>query len=110
MATSPKLGRGPAVDVVSGQLQEPGSEKKLNERELAALDKHAALIRDLTGDGGEVMKHLVIALESRIQKLMSQDPYCQGLLTVLHNMNYTINVGKTIAQWEVARTIENETL
>jgi len=90
------LPQGSDVDPITGDIE--AAKEDIQKGEEKWLRKYNALISDLAGEGGEVMKLVATALEHRINELMKNDSTCKELLAILGTVQHGINVGEKIVR------------
>jgi hypothetical protein len=100
--SGPMSESGLMIDPVTGRP--PGPEAQTAE-EVSAVKRAAkvfedtnALIADLSGEGGVVVRFITDCLARRIGELVQADPECTAYLHVLSKIKYKINVGSVVAE------------
>jgi hypothetical protein len=94
---------GLMVDPVTGQPEDPTSEKKdeldLEKQKYAKVFEDTnKLLADLAGEGGVIYKYTTELLADRINQLVQTDPRSLALLDVLSQVKRKINVGNLMAE------------
>lgn len=93
------MDQGASVDIESGLPGEAGrvSQKAREEKRVnRMISTYQALVNDLAGDGGAVLKEVATLYINRVDELILNDPECRGYQAIFDKLKVVINVGKTI--------------
>src|SRR5262245_58590809 len=74
---------------------------QLRDRRNRRLEAHAALVADLVGDGGPVLRLIATKLVQRIETLIAGDTEASSYLSILRELRRDLQVGDRIVQEEM---------
>lgn len=77
-------------------------------QQLKRLDRHYALLADLTGNGGPVLQKIAQKLIERIDLLVEADPEAQTLRALLRDLQADLQIGERLVREELAAVLARE--
>jgi hypothetical protein len=99
------------IDMETGDPTELGAiarQAQAVERRNRRIERHAALVEDLAGHGGVVVRQLAQKLVARIEHLIKADPEASAYLSVLQELQHDLQVGERIVQDEMETLLRKE--
>lgn len=128
---SPMGGRGMSMDSLSGRPLEPEWFDPLIAQDEASLapevgldmravqervtketyaerriSRHQALLNDLVGDGGRIVRHVAVRLMERIEELVKEDPKASTLMRLLEDAQEELQAGEVFVRQTFAAVMQ----
>jgi hypothetical protein len=107
------MGNGLETDMQTGDPLLPREllkESREQERRLRTMERHAALVNDLAGGGGPILRLVASRLAARIDVLIAADTEATTLLTILRSTQQVLAVGERLAADDLQQIFQREGL
>ena len=98
MPSNPLGAPGHDIDIESGQPVVIEREILAKRRLRKLTEQSQSLLNELSGDKGELVKHMMVLYIERINQMIAEDPECKTYEKLLSTIKYSVNIGKKIVE------------
>lgn len=89
---------GVNVDIVTGTPISVVQKKREEKRVERVISDYQALVNDLSGDGGAILKNIAGLYSNRINAIIKDDPECKAYQAIFDDLKIKMNVGKSLTK------------